>query len=57
MNWDKAIELLEKGEASLVVTQAVILSAHGKIWISFDGREWEETFNGIIRKEIYERPS
>lgn len=57
MNWDKAIELLEKGEASLVVTQAVILSAHGKIWISFDGREWEETFNGIIRKEIYEQPS
>ena len=42
MNWNKAIELLEKGEARMVVTQAVILSAEGKTWISFDGEKWEE---------------
>lgn len=42
MNWDRAIELLENGEARMVVTQTVLLSAEGKTWISFDGIEWKE---------------
>lgn len=42
MDWDKAIELLENGEARMIVTQAVIITAEGKTWISFDGNEWRE---------------
>lgn len=45
MNWDRAIELLENGEADLVVTQAVLLMENGKTWLSFDGKEWCELNN------------
>lgn len=54
MNWDKAIELLERGEASMVVTQVVVFCSNGKTWISFDGQDWEETDSDIVRKEIME---
>lgn len=50
MNWDKAIELLEKGEARMVVTQAILLSAEGKVWVSFDGSEWKEMAMNNIHK-------
>ena len=52
MNWDKAIDLLENGEARLVVTQAVILTSGGRTWLSFDGEEWEETESGVVKKNI-----
>lgn len=40
MNWDKAIELLEKGQAHLTVVTAVLLDAEDKVWLSFDGQVW-----------------
>lgn len=55
MNWNSAIKLLEMGEASVVVTQVVLMSYGGKVWMSFDGTEWEETDSGIIRKELCEK--
>lgn len=42
MNWDKAIELLENGDASMVITQAVLLEEGGRTWLSLDGIEWKE---------------
>lgn len=55
MNWSRAISLLERGEASVVVTQVVLMSYGGRVWMSFDGKEWEETDSGIIRKELCEK--
>ena len=54
MNWDRAIELLEKGEARMTVTQSVILSAEGKIWISFNGEDWEETDSELVKRGMEE---
>lgn len=52
MNWSRAISLLEKGEASVVVTQVVLMSYGGKVWMSFDGTEWEETDSKMARREV-----
>lgn len=52
MNWDKAIELLENGEARLVVTETLILSYNGKVYVGFDGKEWEETDSEFIKKQL-----
>lgn len=52
MNWNSAIRLLERGEASVVVTQVVLMSYGGRVWMSFDGKEWEETDSDIARREV-----
>lgn len=54
MNWDRAIELLENGEARMVVTQTVVMRAEGKTWVSFNGEDWEETDSEMIKNEIEE---
>lgn len=52
MNWDKAIELLEKGEARAVVLSVVLLEHEGKRYLSFDGDEWEVTDSEMARREM-----
>ncbi len=52
MNSNKAIELLEHGRAYAVVTQVILLSGEGKVWLSFDGKDWEETDSRLAKKEV-----
>lgn len=52
MNCDKAIEMMENGEAEMVALTAVVMKAGGKVWLSFDGHEWEETESNLIKKQV-----
>lgn len=52
MNWDKAIGLLETGQAEMVALTAVVLRSGGKVWLSFDGKEWEETESEMVKKHL-----
>lgn len=52
MNWDRAIEMMENGEAEMVALTAVVMKAGGKVWLSFDGQEWEETESNLIKKQV-----
>ena len=52
MNKDRAIRMLERGDAYAVVTQVILLSCEDRMWMSFDGEDWEETESKMIRKEL-----
>lgn len=52
MNWDKAIELLEKGQANAVITQVILLAYDGRVWLSFDGKEWDEVASALVKREV-----
>lgn len=52
MNTAIAFHLLEKGEACCVYASILIMRSGGKVWISFDGKEWEETESEMIRKMV-----
>lgn len=52
MNWDKAIDMLESGEAEMAVLTAVVMRTGGKVWMSFDGEEWEETESEMVKKHL-----
>lgn len=52
MDWNKAIDMLEKGEAEIAVLTAVVMRSGGKVWLSFDGEEWEETESNLIKKQV-----
>ena len=52
MNWDRAIEMMENGEAEMVALTAVVMKSGGKVWLSFDGHEWEETESNLIKKQV-----
>lgn len=50
MNWGKAIQLIESGEARLVATTTVLLEHDGALWMSFDGIEWEKLDSRMARR-------
>lgn len=52
MNTAIAFHLLEKGEACCLYASILIIRSGGKVWISFDGKEWEETESELIRKMV-----
>ncbi len=52
MNTAIAFHLLEKGEACCLYASILIMRSGGKVWISFDGKEWEETDSEMIRKMV-----
>lgn len=52
MNTAIAFHLLEKGEACCLYASILIMRSGGKVWISFDGKEWEETESNIIKKQV-----
>lgn len=52
MNTAIAFHLLEKGEACCLYASVLIMRSGGKVWISFDGKEWEETESEIIKKQV-----
>lgn len=52
MNTAVALHLLEKGEACCLYASVLIIRSGGKVWISFDGKEWEETESEMIRKMV-----
>ena len=52
MNWYRAIEMMENGEAEMVALTAVVIKACDKVWLSFDGQEWEETESNLIKKQV-----
>lgn len=52
MNTAIAFHLLEKGEACCLYASILIMRSGGKVWISFDGKEWEETDSNIIKKQV-----
>lgn len=52
MNTAIAFHLLEKGEACCLYASILIIRSGGKVWISFDGKEWEETESEMIRKMV-----
>lgn len=52
MNTAVALHLLEKGEACCLYASILIIRSGGKVWISFDGKEWEETESEMIRKMV-----
>lgn len=52
MNTAIAFHLLEKGEACCLYASILIMRSGGKVWISFDGKEWEETESEMIRKMV-----
>lgn len=52
MNWDKAIEMLEEGGADMVVLTALVMRSGNRVWLSFDGKEWEETESKLVNKQI-----
>ena len=52
MNTAIAFHLLEKGEACCLCASILIIRSGGKVWISFDGKEWEETENNLIKKQV-----
>ena len=43
---------MENGEAEMVALTAVVMKAGGKVWLSFDGQEWEETESNLIKKQV-----
>ena len=44
--------MMENGEAEMVALTAVVMKAGGKVWLSFDGQEWEETESNLINKQV-----
>lgn len=54
MTWDEAIEAIENGDARMLIVQAVILKTKGKIYLTFNGEEWEETDSDMIRRGMEE---
>lgn len=52
MNTAIAFHLLEKGEACCLYASILIMRSGGKVWISFDGKEWEETESEMIKEQI-----
>jgi len=52
MNWDKAIEMIESGDARMVLISAVFIAEGGRMWMSFDGNEWEQIDSELARREV-----
>lgn len=47
-----AFHLLERGEACCLYASILIMRSGGKVWISFDGENWEETDSEMIKNAI-----
>lgn len=52
MNFETAINLLERGEATCLYTAVLVLSRGGEVWLSFDGDVWEKTDSELINQQI-----
>ena len=52
MNAKDVMELLEHGEANLVVTYGYLLRYGDKYYVSFDGNMWESTVSDIVKREF-----
>lgn len=52
MDNDKAMGLLERGEADGILVSVLLLRSRGHIWLSFDGNEWEVIDSELIRKQF-----
>lgn len=52
MNTAIAFHLLEKGEACCLYASVLIMRVDEKCYISFDGKEWEETESEMIKEQI-----
>lgn len=52
MDTNFAFHLLEKGEACCLYASVLIMRVDEKCYISFDGKEWEETESEMIKKEV-----
>ena len=54
MNWGKAIELIENGDARVAFISTILLEHEGILYISFDGIEWEVTDSRMARRKMIE---
>ena len=54
MDWDIALEVLEKGNGRLTVVTTLLLEYDGALWMSFDGVEWEKADSKMTRRQVVE---
>lgn len=52
MDWNRAIELIEDGDAKMLAITTILLEHNGLLYMSFDGVEWEEIESKLARKAI-----
>ena len=46
------MDMLEKGLAVGVYTTVLLVRSGERVFMSFDGREWEETSSELVRSQI-----
>lgn len=47
-----AFRLLERGEARCVCASVLIVRVGERFYISFDGRQWEETDSDLVKGQV-----
>lgn len=52
MDNDKAMGLLERGEADGILVSVLLLRVGENLWLSFDGDEWERVDSELIKKQF-----